>query len=81
MSTPRPSRLRNNRQSCLCIDIPEHQPFLTNVPYSIYLSNLEVPNVVFVATLDDYVHATLLVQQMNKQEKIAQAQAHSYKSK
>lgn len=61
--------------------IAEHEPFIKNQTYNVYLSNLEVPNVVFVATLDDYVNATLLITQMNKHEQLMKVQANSYKTK
>lgn len=61
--------------------IDDHEAFTQNEIYNIYLSNLEVPNVVFVATLDDYVNATLLITQMNKHEQLAKIQANSYKTK
>mgnify|MGYP006904166494 FL=1 len=63
------------------LTIDEHQPLIKNQTYHIYLSNLEVPNVVFVATLDDYVNATLLITQMNKHEQLTKVQANSYKTK
>jgi hypothetical protein len=63
------------------MDIQEHEPFVINKVYNVYLSNLEVPNVIFAATLDDYVNATLLITQMNKHEQLAKVQANSYKSK
>jgi hypothetical protein len=61
--------------------IQEHESFILNKIYNVYLSNLEVPNVVFTATLDDYVNATLLITQMTKHEQLAKVQANSYKSK
>ncbi|CAF1913913.1 unnamed protein product [Rotaria magnacalcarata] len=61
--------------------IDEHRPFVMNTTYNIYLSNLEVPNVVFATTLDDYVNATLLITQMNKHEKLAKVQGNSYNAK
>jgi hypothetical protein len=63
------------------MNIQEHEAFVVNKTYSVYLSNLEVPNIVFAATLDDYVNATLLITQMNKHEQLAKVQANSYKSK
>jgi len=63
------------------MDIEDHESFVKNKIYNVYLSNLEVPNVVFAATLDDYVNATLLITQMNKHEQLAKVQANSYKSK
>jgi len=63
------------------MDIEEHEPFVNNKTYNVYLSNIEIPNVVFAATLDDYVNATLLITQMNKHEQLAKVQANSYKSK
>lgn len=63
------------------MDIQEHEQILINKIYNVYLSNLEVPNIVFAATLDDYVNATLLITQMNKHEQLAKVQANSYKSK
>ncbi len=63
------------------MNIEEHEIFVRNKIYNVYLSNLEVPNVVFAATLDDYVNATLLITQMNKHEQLAKVQANSYKSK
>ena len=62
-------------------NIREHDSFVTNKTYCIYLSNLEVPNIVFAATLDDYVDATLLITQMNKHEQLTKVQANTYKSK
>ena len=62
-------------------DIKDHEQFVINKTYSIYLSNLEVPNIVFAATLDDYVNATLLITQMNKHEQLSKHQANSYKTK
>jgi hypothetical protein len=63
------------------MNIQDHEPFVSQQIYNIYLSNLEVPNVVFTATLDDYVNATLLIAQMNKHEQLAKVQANSYNSK
>lgn len=63
------------------MDIEEHQQLVLNQIYNIYLSNLEVPNVVFAATLDDYVNATLLITQMNKHEKLAKVEGYSYNTK
>lgn len=63
------------------MNVREHDSFVTNKSYSVYLSNLEVPNVIFAATLDDYVNATLLITQMNKHEQLTKVQANSYKSK
>ncbi len=63
------------------LNIREHDSFVTNKIYCVYLSNLEVPNVIFAATLDDYVNATLLITQMNKHEQLTKVQANSYKSK
>ncbi len=63
------------------MNIREHDSFVTNKSYCVYLSNLEVPNVIFAATLDDYVNATLLITQMNKHEQLTKVQANSYKSK
>jgi hypothetical protein len=62
-------------------NIREHDSFVTNKTYVVYLSNLEVPNVIFAATLDDYVNATLLITQMNKHEQLTKIQANSYKIK
>lgn len=61
--------------------IREHDPFVTNENHCVYLSNLEVPNVIFAATLDDYLNATVLINEMNKHEQLAKASANSYKSK
>ncbi|UJR15160.1 hypothetical protein I4U23_002123 [Adineta vaga] len=63
------------------INIHDHELFDQNTTHSVYLSNLEVPNVVFAATLDDYVNATLLITQMNKHEQLAKVQANSYRTK
>ncbi|UJR31523.1 hypothetical protein I4U23_019012 [Adineta vaga] len=61
--------------------IREHDSFVTNQTYTVYLSNLEVPNIIFAATVEDYVHATLLITQMNKHEQLTKIQSDSYKSK
>lgn len=63
------------------MDIEDHEAFVKNKTYNIYLSNLQVPNIVFAATMDDYVNATLLITQMNKHEKLSKMQGNSYKSK
>ncbi len=63
------------------MNIREHDSFVTNKSYCVYLSNLEVPNIIFAATLDDYVNATLLITQMNKHEQLTKVQTNSYKSK
>ncbi|CAF2637656.1 unnamed protein product [Rotaria sp. Silwood2] len=63
------------------MNIREHDLFILNKSYCVYLSNLEVPNIIFAATLDDYVNATLLITQMNKHEQLTKIQANSYKSK
>ncbi|CAF4848163.1 unnamed protein product [Rotaria sp. Silwood1] len=68
-------------QSGKSMNIEEHEPFVKNQIYNIYLSNLEVPNIVFAATLDDYVNATLLITQMNKHEQLTKIQANSYNAK
>jgi hypothetical protein len=54
------------------MSIDEHERLSKNQIFSVYLSNLEVPNVIFAATLDDYAHATLLITQMNKNERLTQ---------
>ena len=61
--------------------IQQHEPFEKNKTYNVYLSNIEIPHVVFAATLDDYVNATLLITQMNKHEQIAKNPANSHKTK
>ena len=63
------------------MDINEHELFVPNKTYSVYLSNLEVPNVIFAATLDDYLNATLLITQMNKHEQLTKAQGNANKPK
>ena len=63
------------------IDIDDHDPLVAKKTYHIYLSNIQVPNVVFVATLDDYVNAALLMTQMNKHEQLTKVKGNSYKSK
>jgi hypothetical protein len=72
---------KNSFQNESTMNIREHDSFVTNKSYCVYLSNLEVPNVIFAATLDDYVNATLLITQMNKHEQLTKVQANSYKSK
>ncbi|CAF0753797.1 unnamed protein product [Adineta ricciae] len=62
-------------------NIQQHEPFEKDKTYSVYLSNLEIPHVVFAATLDDYVNATLLITQMNKHEQIVKNPANSHKTK
>ena len=54
----------------LTMDINEHELFVPNKTYGIYLSNLEVPNVIFAATLDDCLNATLLITQMNEHDQL-----------
>ena len=61
--------------------IAAHAPLIVNQTYEIYLSNHAIPNVIFAATLEDYVSASLLLTEMNKNEKVAQIQANSYQSK
>lgn len=63
------------------MSIAAHEPLNVDQTYEIYLSNHALPNVIFAATLDDYVCAALLLTQMNKQEKVAKDPANSYKSK
>jgi hypothetical protein len=63
------------------MDIAEHEQFIKDKTYNIYLSNLELPNIVFAALLDDYVNATLLITQMNQHEQLAKVEANSYKTK
>ena len=64
------------------MSIATHEPLNVNQTYEIYLSNCVLPNVIFAATLDDYVCAALLLSQMNKQEKVTKKDpANSYKSK
>ena len=63
------------------VNIQQHEPFEKDKTYSVYLSNLEIPHIVFAATLDDYVNATLLITQMNKHEQIAKNPANSQKTK
>ena len=63
------------------MDIQEHEPFVINKVYNVYLSNLEVPNVIYAATLDNYVNATLLITKMNRHEQLTTVQANSVKSK
>ncbi|CAF3593445.1 unnamed protein product [Rotaria sordida] len=72
---------KNTLQNELTMNIREHDLFIINKSYCVYLSNLEVPNIIFAATLDDYVNATLLITQMNKHEQLTKIQANSYKSK
>ena len=61
--------------------IAEHEPLVKNNKYHVYLSNLEVPNVIFAATLDDYCNATMLINEMNKHEQLTKVQATAYKNK
>lgn len=61
--------------------IRDHEPFVTNKPYAVYLSNLEVPNVIYTATVEDYVTATLLITQMNKHEQLTKVETDAYKAK
>ena len=61
--------------------IAAHQPLVVDQTYQIYLSNLTIPDVIFAATLEDNVSASLLLTEMNKNEKVAQVKANSYKSK
>ena len=63
------------------MDIREHPAIVKGSACSIYLSNLEVPNVIFAATLDDYVNATSLIAQMNRHEQLIKVQPASSKSK
>ena len=63
------------------MDIADHEPFIKDKTYNIYLSNLEEPNIVFAAVLEDYVNATLLIEQMNHHEQLAKVEANSYKTK
>ena len=63
------------------MDIREHPAVAKGTACSIYLSNLEVPNVIFAATLDDYVNATSLIAQMNRHELLVKVQATPSKSK
>ncbi|CAF1264443.1 unnamed protein product [Rotaria sp. Silwood1] len=72
---------KNSLRNELIMNIREHDLFIINKNYCVYLSNLEVPNIIYVATLDDYVNATLLITQMNKHEQLTKIQANSYKSK
>jgi hypothetical protein len=57
--------------------IDPHVPFLVNRTYDVYLSNYTPPNIIFISNLDDYVKATLLIQQMNKQDELVQPQAYA----
>jgi hypothetical protein len=70
-----------DQQIDLQMSIAPHEPLIVDQTYEIYLSNHILPNVVFAATLDDFVCTALLLSQMNKQEKIAKEPANSYKSK
>ncbi|CAF3329822.1 unnamed protein product [Rotaria socialis] len=65
--------LFNKTNYCLeiNINIREHDSFITNKNYSVYLSNLELPNIIFAATLDDYINTTLLLTKMNNHEQLA----------
>ncbi|CAF3310517.1 unnamed protein product [Rotaria socialis] len=74
--------LFNKTNYCLeiNINIREHDSFITNKNYSVYLSNLELPNIIFAATLDDYINTTLLLTKMNNHEQLAKVQAKFYQS-
>ncbi|CAM4750635.1 unnamed protein product [Rotaria magnacalcarata] len=74
--------LFNKTNYCLeiKINIREHDSFITNKNYSVYLSNLELPNIIFAATLDDYINTTLLLTKMNNHEQLAKVQAKFYQS-
>ena len=63
------------------MNVREHDSFVTNMTYYVYLSNLEIPNIVFAATLDDYVNATLLITQMNKHEQLVKVKKNSYETR
>ncbi|CAF0739596.1 unnamed protein product [Didymodactylos carnosus] len=63
------------------IDIREHEPLVCDKTYSVYLSNLDLPNVVYAMLLEDYVNATLLITTMNKHEQLASEYANTYKYK
>ena len=63
------------------MDISEHELFVPNKTYNVYLSNLEVPNVIFAATLDDYLNATLLITQMNKHDQLPKVPTNALKAK
>ncbi|CAF4042699.1 unnamed protein product [Rotaria magnacalcarata] len=67
-------------QNKIKINIREHDSFITNKNYSVYLSNLELPNIIFAATLDDYINTTLLLTKMNNHEQLAKVQAKFYQS-
>ncbi|CAF1216784.1 unnamed protein product [Adineta ricciae] len=73
--------LKSPSQSESKMTVREHDAFITNKTYVVYLSNLEVPNIIFAATVEDYVNATLLITQMNKHEQLTKVQADAYKSK
>ena len=63
------------------MDIDDHEPLVPKKTYNVYLSNVQVPNVVFASTLDDYINVTLLITQMNKHEQLMKVKANSYKTK
>lgn len=63
------------------MDIDDHEPLVLKKIYNVYLSNIQVPNMVFASTLDDYINATLLMTQMNKHEQLMKVKANSYKTK
>ncbi|CAF1144617.1 unnamed protein product [Adineta ricciae] len=73
--------LKSPSQSESTMTVREHDSFMTNKTSVVYLSNLEVPNIIFAATVEDYVNATLLITQMNKHEQLTKVQADAYKSK
>ncbi|CAF2989656.1 unnamed protein product [Rotaria sp. Silwood2] len=55
--------------------------FIINENYSIYLSNLELPNIIFAATSDDYINGALLFAKMNNYEQMLTVKSNFYESK
>ncbi|CAF1411195.1 unnamed protein product, partial [Adineta steineri] len=63
------------------MNICEHNSFVTNKKYSVYLSNFQLPNIIFVATLDDCINSTILITKMNKRDQLLKTDVNSYNSK
>jgi len=80
-SQAEPMKNQSPIRSEIPLSIAEHEPLVKSSKYYVYLSNLEVPNVIFAATLDDYLNATMLINEMNKHEQLNKVQPNGYKNK
>ena len=67
--------------SDLPLNISEHDLMIKNKTYQIYLSNFELPNIIFAATVDNYLEATKLISQMNEHPSLHETNSNRIQTK